>query len=435
MKRPDTISVHAWGKRVGAVAAGNTVRAYFFEYDPKWIKSGVELAPLKMPLGGEIYQFPQLNPDTFKGLPGLLADALPDNFGNALVTSLLAQKGIPKDSINTIDRLSYMGNRGMGALEFKPVLFGRMKKNSDPISDIGSLVDSTRRLLDADFSGESETRDALMEIIKVGTSAGGARAKAVIAWNPTSHNIRSGQFEVPEGYEHWLLKFDGVGKDSELGVSSDYGRIEYAYYKMAVAAGIEMMPCRLLHENGRSHFMTKRFDRDGNRKHHIQSLCAMEHLDFNQIGAHSYEQLFHAIARLGIGEDGKIQAFRRMVFNVVARNCDDHAKNHAFMLKEGSQWQLSPAYDVIYSFNPTGKWTFQHPMSIRGKFDGAQDPLTRDDLIQFGISFAIPGSAELVDKISSVVLDGWAEFAAKANVPKNRIEKIQNNFRRLRPLN
>src|SRR5665213_2726727 len=279
--------------------------------------------PLSLPLIASSYQ----------RLPGLLADALPDRFGNALIDAWMAKRGIERDSITALDRLAYMGRRGLGALEFYPAT-GSATESQKPL-EMMELVEEARRVVRGDLAGDAHAVAALANIIRVGTSAGGARAKAVIAWNPRTEEIRSGQFNVPEGFEHWLLKFDGVGEDHALGTSGDYGRIEYAYHLMAKRAGVTMEPCRLLRENGRAHFMTRRFDRDGDGKHHIQSLCALQHLDYNQRATHGYEQYFMVICNLGLGDDSLQQAFRRMAFNVMARNCDDHTKNFGFRLKEG----------------------------------------------------------------------------------------------------
>ena len=299
----EVIEVRIWGSRVGAVAAHPASRSYAFEYAPEWTKRRIELAPLAMPVGGgHIFEFPGLG-ESFHGLPGLVADSLPDHFGNALIDAWMEQKGVRRDSITALDRLAYMGRRGLGALEFHPIR-GGSTESAKPL-EMKSLVEDARRFVSGNFEGDGEARAALANIIRVGTSAGGARAKAVLAWNPTTGEIRSGQFDVEPGFEHWLLKFDGLGADDALGTSADYGRIEYAYHLMATRlAGIDMAPCRLLQENGRAHFMTRRFDRDRNTKHHLQTLCAMRHLDFQMRGTHAYEQYFAAIADLGLGDGG-----------------------------------------------------------------------------------------------------------------------------------
>jgi serine/threonine-protein kinase HipA len=365
------IEVRIWGQRVGAVARDPRLGCYVFAYDPAWKAAGVELAPMHLPTNdaGFGYAFPALPTPTFRGLPGLLADALPDDFGNALIDAWMAGKGVDKRAVTTLDRLAYMGKRGLGALEFKPAR-GAHRESTEPLR-MQALVETARQLIHGDLSGDVQARAALANIIRVGSSAGGARAKAVVAWNPQTDEIRSGQFDVAPGYEPWLLKFDGVGRDAELGAGGEYGRIEYAYHLMARAAGITMSPCRLLEENERAHFMTRRFDRDvvagRTVKHHLQTLCAMDHVDYKQRATHAYAQLFIVIARLALGDEANGQAFLRMAFNVMAKNCDDHTKNFAFRLKQGGTWELAPAYDVTHAYNPKGEWTYQHLMSVNAE--------------------------------------------------------------------
>ena len=366
------------------------------------------------------FVFPEL-PPSFNKLPGLLADALPDDFGNALIDAWMAQKGFVKSEITALDRLSYMGKRGMGALEFRPAR-GSHVESARPL-EMKSLVEAARTVLKGDFSNDSHAQAALANMIRVGTSAGGARAKAVIAWNPESQEMRSGQFDGAPGFEHWLLKFDGVGSDFELGTSKEYGRIEYAYYRMAISAGIEMMPCRLLHENGRSHFMTKRFDRDENMKHHVQSLCALDHLDYKQRATHSYEQLFLAINQLGLGDTARRQAYLRMAFNVMARNCDDHTKNFAFLLRKGYEWELSPAYDVTHAHNPKGDWTAQHLMSVNGHFDD----IGREDLLTVADRFGVIDAKQALATVRQAV-ERWNEFAEEAEINSSERMRVAGDF-------
>ena len=407
------IEVRIWGLRVGAVAFDPKAGCYAFEYDPKWQGRRIELAPLTMPTtaAAPIFLFPTLPKPTFKGLPGLLSDALPDAFGNALIDAWMAQHGVSRDAITTLDRLAYMGKRGMGALEFKPTR-GSHSESAEPLQ-MKSLVEAARGVLHGDLSDDAQAQAALANIIRVGTSAGGARAKAVVAWNPANGELRSGQFDVAPGFEHWLLKFDGVGRDMELGTGGHYGRIEYAYHRMALAAGIAMEPCRLLHENGRTHFMTRRFDRDGNARHHVQSLCAMQHLDYNQRASHAYEQLFLVATQLDLGEDALTELFRRMAFNVMARNCDDHTKNFAFRLKQGGAWEPTPAFDITHAYNPQGEWTYQHLMSVNGKFDG----IGREDLLTVAQRFAVRRPKEQLAQVRDAV-GRWTEFAAQAELPE-----------------
>lgn len=417
------IEVRAWGRTVGAVAPDPVGGAHVFEYDPAWRRDGAELAPLTMPLaqGAGLFSFPALGP-SFHRLPGLLSDALPDDFGNALIDAWMAAHGVARESVTALDRLAYMGRRGLGALEFRPAR-GSASESQQPL-EMGALVEEARRVVRGDLADEAHARSALSSMIRVGTSAGGARAKAVVAWNQASGEIRSGQFEAPAGFEHWLLKFDGVGPDLELGASGDYGRIEYAYHRMAARAGVIMSPCRLLAEGGRAHFMTRRFDRDANRKHHVQSLCAMRHLDYRLRGTHAYEQYFQAIRDLGLGDAALRQAFLRMAFNVMARNCDDHTKNFGFLLKEGGGWELAPAYDVTHAHNPEGEWTARHLMGVNGKFDG----ISRDDLLAVSDRFLVPGARAALDAVRAAVGE-WASFAEEAGLPPARARLIASDLR------
>jgi serine/threonine-protein kinase HipA len=423
------IEVRIWGQRVGAVAPDPKAGCYAFEYDQKWLEKGIELAPIMMPAREKttrIYAFPALPETSFKGLPGLLSDALPDDFGNALIDAWMAAKGIVKNEVTTLSRLAYMGKRGMGALEFRPGQ-GAKQESKQPL-EIKKLVEVARDVLHGDLKNDPHAKAALANIIRVGTSAGGARAKAVVAWNPKTQEIRSGQFDVPEGFEHWLLKFDGMGKDKELGASDHYGRVEYAYYLMTRAAKIEIQDSRLLKENGRAHFMTRRFDREKNVKHHIQSLCAIQHLDYRQRGTHAYEQLFMTNALLGLDDQANIQTFRRMVFNVMARNCDDHTKNFAYRLKKGSAWELAPAYDITHAYNPRGEWTYQHLMSVNGKFDhDNEDVITKDDLIAVAHRFNVPRAQQLIDEVRDAI-ESWPEHASAAELLQTDINRITKNF-------
>ncbi|MCX6544085.1 MAG: type II toxin-antitoxin system HipA family toxin [Acidobacteria bacterium] len=422
----DAIEVRIWGQRAGAVALDPNLGCYAFEYAPAFVRSGIELAPLTMPLGAarEPFVFPALPESTYLGLPGLVADALPDSFGNNLIDAWMAVHGVEKSDITSLDRLAYMGKRSMGALEFKPVR-GPSKATTTAL-EMSALVESARRAVRGDLGSDALAEAALAQIIHVGTSAGGARAKAAIAWNPTTQEIRAGQFEVAPGFEHWLLKFDGLGADIELGVSRDYGRIEYAYYLMARSAGIAMSPSRLLEENGRAHFMTRRFDRDGNTRHHVQTLCAMAHLDYRQKATHDVSQLFLTIDRLQIGYLAKEEAFRRVAFNIMAANCDDHTKNVSFLLREGSVWELAPAYDVIYAHNPRGEWTCQHLMSVNGKFVD----IVRDDLLAVADRFGI-GTAPRVLKDVNRAVKSWPSRAKQARISARETKRIQAQHRLL----
>lgn len=367
--------VRLWGRTIGAVSLEEGGTAAAFEYDPAFLASGIELSPITMPLAQRVYQFPSLAQESFHGLPGLLADSLPDRFGNALIDAWLATQGRRPETFNPVERLCYIGVRGMGALEFAPATGPPLRRSArvqvDELVRLASQVLTHRASLQVSFA-PGRRHEGLSEILRVGTSAGGARAKAIVAWNRETNEVRSGQVKAPPGFDYWLLKFDGVSanKDKELEDPRGYTVIEYAYALMAVDAGVEMTECRLLEEGGRRHFMTRRFDRlsDG-AKLHMQSLGALGHFDFNAAGAHSYEQAFDVIKRLGLPMRAREQQFRRMIFNVIARNQDDHVKNIAFLMDKAGAWSLSPAFDVTYAYNPAGRWTSRHQMTINGKSD------------------------------------------------------------------
>ena len=430
MKPIPAIEVRIWDQQVGAVAPDARLGCYAFEYTPQWKRTGVELSPLTLPLSDPrgIFVFPSLPVATFHGLPAMLADALPDDFGNALIDAWMALHGVEKNSVTMLDRLAYMGKRGMGALEFRPAR-GSHNESAAPMA-MKSLVEEARKLVHGNLAVDRDAEAALANIIKVGTSAGGARAKAVIAWNPATDEVRSGQFAAAPGFEHWLLKFDGVGKDMELGTGADYGRIEAAYAQMAGAAGIHMSPCRLLEENGRAHFMTKRFDREiingETRKHHLQTLCAMNHLDFRQRGTNAYAQLFMTIAKLKLGDQAMSQAFLRMAVNVMARNCDDHTKNFSFMLMQDGVWALAPAYDVTHAYNPRGQWTYQHLMSVNGKFGD----ITRGDLLEEADRFGIRRPQDALAKVRAA-LSSWPQFAKSAGIEPPTMDRVAADFQLL----
>lgn len=426
MYRPvNLIEVRAWGSTVGAVSADPNMAYYVFEYDPKWQARGIELAPLTMPIAQALHVFPLLPEATFKRLPAMLADALPDDFGNALIDAYLAKEGVAKEAITPLDRLAYMGGRGVGALEFRPARGPRHSKTT--AVKISQLVTSSRQALAGKFDGDRETEAAIMNLIQVGTSAGGARAKAVIAWNPNTNEIRSGQLPADAGFDYWLLKLDGVGKDHELGTGGHYGRIEYAYHLMATAAGIAMSECRLLEENGRAHFMTRRFDRQDETKQHVQTLCAMQHLDYKQRGTHDYNQYFQTIAALKLTKDELAEGFRRMVFNVLAANCDDHTKNFSFLMNQAGQWQLTPAYDLTHAYNPKGErtyqQTYQHFLSVNGKFRN----IVRADFETVGDRFLVPGYRGIIKQVAEAIRR-WPEFAATAGLPAKEVGRIQEDF-------
>ncbi len=416
----DAVVVEVWGKKVGAVALDPESNFYAFEYDPKFLKSGIELAPLHMPLAeaGEPFIFPSLPTETYQRLPAMLADALPDKFGNALITAWMADNGVSESNITPLDRLAYMGQRSMGALIFKPNR-GPSKTESTALQ-MAQLVQEARSVVQGDFQSGDHASQVLRQIIQVGTSAGGARAKAAIAWNPQTHEVKTGQFTIPDGFEAWLLKFDGIGTDAQLGQGTHFGRIEYAYSLMAKAAGITMSECHLLEEEDRAHFMTKRFDRTGNQRHHMQTLCGMAHLDFNQIGVHSYHQLFQTIVRLQLGRAALEQTLRRMIFNVLAANCDDHSKNFSFLLKEGGKWELAPAYDITFAYHPDNKWLRNHLMSVNGKFDR----ITEQDFFEVADRYQLRGICKGVIEDVRQAIANWPGFAEEAGVPLEQVEVI-----------
>lgn len=428
-----TAYVNVWGHRVGAVAWDSTQRLASFEYEPAFLEKGWDLSPIKMSIAitGQIYSFPELRRpsssdyDTFKGLPGLLADMLPDKYGNQLINIWLAQQGRLPNSMNPVEKLCFIGTRGMGALEFEPATPQSNERTYEV--EIASLVEMSRQMLEkresfvTDLSGYEEK--AMLDILRIGTSAGGARPKAVVAYNEKTGEVRSGQAKAPRGFEHWLIKLDGVS-DTQLGDSKGYGRVEMAYYTMAIDCGLDMMECRLLEENGRAHFMTKRYDREGGSiKHHVQTWCAMEHYDFNEIRSYSYEQLFQTMRKIGMDYQEAEQMYRRMVFNVIARNCDDHTKNFSFRLIQDEDWTLAPAYDICHAYRPDSYWVSQHALSINGK----RENITRFDLLTVAKSMNIKKSDKLIDEILEIVSQ-WTTYAKKQNVNIQKMQAIENTL-------
>ncbi|MDH5400564.1 MAG: type II toxin-antitoxin system HipA family toxin [Cyclobacteriaceae bacterium] len=413
--------VKIWGEFAGAVAWDEETSYATFEYDPSFLQFGWDLSPLKMPVASASrpFSFPELRKDknsgydTFKGLPGLLADALPDKYGNQLINLWLAQQGRPQDSMNPVEMLCFIGTRGMGALEFEPAVHKETKRTFS--IEIDSLVTTAQKILNKreafTTNLKKDEQQAVLEILKIGTSAGGARPKAVIVWNEKSGEVKSGQTKAPKGFEHWLIKLDGVS-DVQFGSSQGYGRVEMAYYNMAKACGIEMMPSRLLEENGRAHFMTKRFDREyGAVKHHIQTFCGLKHFDYNLVNSFSYEQLFQCMRELKLTYADAEQMFRRMVFNVIARNCDDHTKNFSFLLRKGGKWDLAPAYDLCHAYRPGSEWVSQHALSINGK----RKEITKVDLLFIGESIRCKKASEIIDEINDTV-NQWEKFANEVGV-------------------
>ena len=420
-----TAFINIWNKRVGAIAWNSETGLGSFEYDLNFLKNNWDLSPIKMPIDGaerRIFTFTELRDvGTFKGLPGLLADILPDKYGNAIINTWLTRHGRPSDSLNPIEMLCFIGIRGMGALEIEPA----QPKTSNTATkiEIGSLIEVAEGILSGrkDFSINiaSNEEKAFLDILKIGTSAGGARAKAIIAYNPKSGEVRSGQMNVPKGFTHWLIKFDGV-TDKQFGSSSGYGRVEMAYHLMAIDAGIEMTECQLLEENGRAHFMTKRFDRKpGKGKLHVQSFCAMQHYDFNEVNQYSYEQLFETMRLLALPYPQAKQLYRRMVFNVMGRNCDDHTKNFAFVMDKTGKWKLSPAYDICHAYRPGSEWVSQHALSINGK----RKNITKSDLLEVARLMNVKKAESIIQQIANVI-GNWEKYANNVNVDQKLMEAI-----------
>ena len=428
VNKADTATVSLWGNTVGAVSWSAEDNYAIFEYEPSFLNRGLDISPLQMGLaqarGGDGLFFPPgLNRDTFLGLPGLLADSLPDKFGNSVIDAWLARQGRSAADFSPVERLCYTGKRGMGALEFTPATISRYDKSVDV--DISELVALTQQImsermhLNTSLHSESaHAGEAILDILRVGTSAGGARPKAVIAIN-AQQQVISGQLPPPPGFDSWIIKFDGVS-DLELGEPKAYGRIEYGYHLMAKAAGITMSECRLLEEQGRAHFMTRRFDRLGAEKLHMHSLCGIAHFDFNQPGAYSYEQVFAVMRQLRLSKQEAVQQFRRMVFNVIARNQDDHTKNIAFLMDKSGKWKLSPAFDMNYSHNPSGRWTSQHQMSLNGK----RDNFVLDDLLAVAQSISLSRPMTVIAQVQNAI-KRWPEFARQAGLAERRIEEIR----------
>jgi len=425
-------TVRLWGRDIGAVSWLHDRGHAVFQYMPDFARSGIQLAPFLMPASTEPFEFPALPKDAFKGLPGLLADSLPDKFGNALIDAWLVTQGRPAETFNPVERLCYIGTRAMGALEFQPSLstgLARSRKvEVDALAHLANDVLNRRQQLAGVLMGEDD-RHHLEDILRVGTSAGGARAKAVLSWNPQTGEFHSGQVQPGEGFSAWLLKFDGVSnnRDKELADPQGFGLIEYGFHLLATAAGVDMSECRIHHEGGRAHFMTRRFDRDAQgRKLHMQSLAALRHFDFNAAGAYSYEQAVESIRRLGLPALDVEQQFRRAVLNIVIRNQDDHVKNIAFLMNAKGEWRLSPAFDVAYAWNPDGSWTHQHQMSLNGK----RDYFELADLVQFGAYCGMKAAKarEIVAEIQEQA-GHWVQFAERAGVPEQRALGIRRALR------
>ncbi len=420
----DVAQVNLFGRPLGAFRWDERYQVAEFEYDRSFIGKGVEPSPLMMPVReGRIYSFAGLNRDTFRGLPGMLADSLPDTYGRALFDRWLALMG--RTSGNPIESLCFLGKRCMGALEFEPAI--NIDNDSIQQFEIDSLVDVARDALKQKASFvtnlEEDKKAAIAAILRLGTSAGGQRAKAIIAYNKVTKEVRSGQVDAPEGFDYYLIKLDGVSAERGFRETENYGPLEYSFYKLARACGIEMTECSLLEENGRAHFLTKRFDRENGRKVHMQTLCAIAHYDFQLKRGYSYEQAFNVMRALRLPYSAAREMFHRIVFNVAVRNQDDHTKNISFLMGEDGKWRLSPAYDVGYAYNPDGGWTATHQMSVNGKFDG----IDRDDLLAFARAEGIKDAAETIDKVADSVAQ-WPRIAMDCGVPKEMVETIVKNM-------
>ena len=423
--------VKLWGRTIGAVSLADGEHIAAFEYAPEFVRSGIEVSPISMPLAGRIYSFPELSGKTFYGLPGLLADSLPDKFGNVLIDAWLARLGRTPSSFNAIERLCYTGDRGMGALEYLPATGPKRSESRrlhvDQLVELASEILTHRNEMKVSFADEGKEQ-AMAELLQVGTSAGGARAKAVIAWDPQTNEVRSGQVKTRKGFEYWILKFDGVSgnMDKELEDPKGYGAVEYAYSLMARDAGITTSDCRLFEENGRRHFMARRFDRlEGGEKLHMQSLCALAHFDYNVAGAYSYEQAMLIMRQLDLPMEDIEEQFRRMVFNVIARNQDDHVKNIAFLMNKSGNWSLSPAFDLTYSFNPSGAWTATHQMTINGK----RDNFTMEDLKACANTASMKRgrAGKIVAEIKQAVSE-WKKHADDAGIDPKQRDQIQRTL-------
>lgn len=421
-----------WGRTIGAVTWIPEREFGVFQYDPEFASTHFQVSPIRMPLSDQIYQFPELPKRTFNGLPGLLSDSLPDKFGTDMINAWLATQGRAEDSMSPIERLCYIGNRGMGALEFMPYIEKSVRRSQK--IEIAALIELSERVvnernnLQGVFLGVDD-RETIEDIIRVGTSAGGARPKAVLAWNEKTGEFRSGQLETNSGFTHWIMKFDGIdgNKSKEVTDPKGFCLIEYAYHLMALEAGINMMHCRLHTEGGRSHFMTKRFDRtDGGSKLHMQSLAAIMHYDFNQPGAYSYEQALQAMIRLDLPMEDIEEQFRRAVFNIIGRNQDDHVKNISFLMNKSGDWRLSPGYDITYALNTDSVWTNKHQMSANNK----RENFTIDDLIEMAsIGNIKPKKAEGIVEEVDAAISNWINHAEIAGVFDEHIEKIGRTFR------
>ncbi len=420
----DVAIVKMFGNPIGVFRWDSRYDIVQFEYNKDFIGRGLEPSPLMMPVqSGRIYSFGDIGRETFKGLPGLLADSLPDTYGRALFERWLTLTG--RTSSNIVETLCFLGKRCMGALEFEPAI--DVDYNLDSKIAIDSLVEVAREALlnKANFGVNinDDKKAAIAEILRLGTSAGGQRAKAIIAYNKTTGEVRSGQTDVPEGFDYYIIKLDGVSATTGFRETENYGRLEYSFYKLVKACGIDMSECSLIEESGRAHFLTKRFDRENGKKVHMQTLCGIAHYDYRLHRAYSYEQAFNVMRALKLPYSQAQEMFRRMVFNVIVRNQDDHTKNISFLMGEDGVWRLSPAYDMGYSYNPNGGWTATHQMSINGKFDD----ITRKDLLECGAKNNIKNASLIIDEVCEIA-SRWPTIAKECDVPQSMIDEITANM-------
>lgn len=421
----DIARVNLYGQPVGTFRWDNNRQLAHFEYAESFIGKGLEPSPILMPVRqGRIYSFSDIGRETFKGLPGMLADSLPDTYGRALFDRWLALTG--RSSGNPVETLCFLGKRCMGALEFEPAMDAPY--SPDVRIELDSLVEVTSEALSEkeDFGAnlEEDKKAAIAEIVRLGTSAGGQRAKAIIAYNPLTGEVRSGQIEAPEGFDYYLIKLDGVTAEAGFRETQNFGRLEYSFYRLVNECGIKMSDCSLIEENGRAHFLTKRFDRQNGEKIHMQTLCGIAHYDYCNPRSYSYEQAFNVMRALRLPYSQAQEMYRRMVFNVVIRNQDDHTKNISFLMDRQGKWTLSPAYDMGFAYNPKGGWTAQHQMSINGKFDD----ITRQDLLEFAKRNNIKEATEIIDRIAEVS-SRWPLLARECEVPQPMIEAIMPNLK------
>lgn len=419
-----TAEIFLWGTRVGIIHQDLDKLYAAFEYDKDFLKSGIEIAPIMMPLSNIVYEFPSLAGEPFFGMPGLVVDSLPDTFGNKVIEQWLASQGKSLKSFTAIDRLCYTGKRGMGALEYVPASTEMNDINED--INVSEMVKFASDILNQRAAITLNAQESLTysQLVQVGSSAGGARAKALIAWNEKTNEIKSGQLNLDKDFEYWLMKFDNVSKNGDHGLEDvpEYTLIEYAYYKMALDAGIQMNECRLYSIAGDSHFMTKRFDRSNGKKIHMQSLGAIAHISYKEPRLCSYEMAAGYLRDMGLPMTDIEQFYRRMVFNCIAVNQDDHVKNISLLMDKSGKWRLSPAYDITYSYDVTNKWLSAHQMTINGK----KSNIGLEDLLEVGGKMGLKKSKcmDIIAMISHVVAD-FEKYANGTNIREKTYMEIK----------